>query len=214
MPRSAIGDEAFVRRVESRHAALAASGKRREDVVLRRCREFESVESAIADLCGKLGVAEADVIRSGRDGTDRGIVALALIRRSGLTQRDAAVRLGLASGSAVGYLVGKVKSCANRNSALRQQLECIPHEFLFLIFRVDPDSIISPDLRLATCDAPARDRPAWLAGRRRPRAANQETARRRSQVASRAIFGSVPYSPWVGGPSGQTVLAGSGVSPA
>ena len=119
----AIGDEAFVRRVESWYAALAASGKRREDVVLRRCREFESVESVIADLCGKLGVAEIAVLRSRRDGTDRGIVALALIRRCGLTQRDAAVRLGLTSGSAVGYLVRKVKSCAKRDSALRQQLE-------------------------------------------------------------------------------------------
>ncbi len=119
----AIGDESFVRHVESRYAALAASGKRREDVVLRQCRGFEPVESVIADACGKLGVDEADVLSSRRDGTKRGIVALALIRRCGLTQRDTAERLGLASGSAVGYLTRKVKSSAQCDPALQRQLE-------------------------------------------------------------------------------------------
>ena len=36
---------------------------------------------------------------------------------------DDADRVRLTSGSAIGYLVRKVKSCAKRDSALRQQLE-------------------------------------------------------------------------------------------
>ena len=119
----AIGDEAFVQRVESRYADLAASGRRREDVVLRQCRKLESVESVITDVCRKLGVDKADVLRPRRDGTNRGIVALALIRRCGLTQRDVAERLGLASGSAVGYLMRKVKSSAPSDPSLRRKLE-------------------------------------------------------------------------------------------
>ncbi len=119
----AIGDEEFVRRVESQYAVLIASGKRREDVVLRRCRKLEPVESVITDVCRKLGVDEANVFRSRRDGTERGIVALSLIRRCGLTQRDAAGRLGLTSGSAVSYLIRKVKASAKRDSSVRQQIE-------------------------------------------------------------------------------------------
>ncbi len=119
----AIGDEEFVRRVESQYAVLIASGKRREDVVLRRCRKLEPVESVITDVCRKLGVDEANVFRSRRDGTERGMVAFSLIRRCGLTQRDAAERLGLTSGSAVSYLVRKVKASAKHDSSVRQQIE-------------------------------------------------------------------------------------------
>ena len=41
---------------------------------------------------------------------DRDIVALALMRRCGLTERAAAAELGLGTGSAVSYLVRQVKA--------------------------------------------------------------------------------------------------------
>lgn len=86
----ALGDDAFIKQVESHYATLAVSAKRREDVVIRSFRELEGVEAVISDVCGKLGVDEASILRSQRNGTTRGILALSLVRRCGLTQRDVA----------------------------------------------------------------------------------------------------------------------------
>jgi predicted transcriptional regulator len=57
-----------------------------------------------------LGLQPSDIRLRRRDGRDRGIVALALMRRCGLTERAAAAELGLGTGSAVSYLVRQVKA--------------------------------------------------------------------------------------------------------
>jgi predicted transcriptional regulator len=57
-----------------------------------------------------LGLRPSDIRVRRREGRDRGIVALALIRRCGLTKRAAAAELGLSTGSAVSYLVRQVKA--------------------------------------------------------------------------------------------------------
>ena len=61
-----------------------------------------------AEACGALGLRPQDIRR--RDGRDRGIVALALMRRRRLPERAAADKLGLGTGSAVSYLVRQVKA--------------------------------------------------------------------------------------------------------
>lgn len=83
------------------------------------------VEAVISDVCRKFGVDEASILRSQRNRTTRGILALSLVRRCGLTQRDVVARLGLASGSAVSYLVRKIKADSKRDTTLRQQLESL-----------------------------------------------------------------------------------------
>ena len=83
---------------------------RREDASLRHVRVLEKPSCVLREVCGALGLRPADIRIRRRDGRYRGIVALALMRRCGLTERAAAAELGLGTGSAVSYLVRQVKA--------------------------------------------------------------------------------------------------------
>jgi len=83
---------------------------RREDASLRHVRALEKTSCVLAEVCSVLGLRPSDIRLRRRDGRDRGIVALALMRRCGLTERAAAAELDLSTGSAVSYLVRQVKT--------------------------------------------------------------------------------------------------------
>lgn len=106
----ALGPEEFRLRVQREHEAQVGRRAKREDVSLRHARTFEKPASVMSEVCDALGIRLADLRRRRRDGLHRGIAALALIRRCGLTQREAAAEIGLSSGSAVSYLARLVKA--------------------------------------------------------------------------------------------------------
>jgi hypothetical protein len=104
----ALGPPEFRERILRGHEERGH--ERREDASLRHVRVLEKPASVLREVCGALGLRPADIRIRRRDGRDRGIVALALIRRCGLTERAAAAELGLGTGSAVSYLVRQVKA--------------------------------------------------------------------------------------------------------
>lgn len=108
----ALGPEDFRQNVLRQHEALIGCRGKREDVSLRHVRVTESGDAVLAEVCAALGVPVAEVQRRRRDGTNRALAALALVRRCGMTEREAAARLGLASGAAVSYLIRKIKERA------------------------------------------------------------------------------------------------------
>ena len=76
---------------------------------------------------GKSGVARNTACRAHsrrcrRDGLHRGIVALALIRRCGITERAVTAELGLTRGSAVGYLTRLVKARCRADPATAERV--------------------------------------------------------------------------------------------
>lgn len=114
----AVGPAVFQRQMSLEHEKLARRKKSREDVSFRAVRHAENVEAVFLQVCEELGVQAADVRRKRRDGTARGVVALALLRRCLMTERAVALFLGLGSGSAVSYLVRTVKHRAERDDTL------------------------------------------------------------------------------------------------
>jgi len=101
------------------HTALRLSTKSGE---LQHTRVWEDADTVLNELGGILGVSVDEFRRKRRDGTLRGIAALALIRRCGLSQREAAGVLGVGSGSAVSYLTRDVKTREDKHTrdALRK----------------------------------------------------------------------------------------------
>jgi len=104
----ALGPPEFRERILREHEGRGRA--RREDSSLRHVRVLESTALVLQEACGVLGLRPSDIRVRRREGRDRGIVALALIRRCGLTERAAAAELGLSTGSAVSYLVRQVKA--------------------------------------------------------------------------------------------------------
>lgn len=119
----ALGPAAFCQRMQREHERLAGRRAKREDVSLRQVRDWELAEKVLHEVCAGLGVAIADVRRRRRDGTARGIVALALLRRCGLSERTIAEELGVGSGAAVSYLIRRAKARAATESAVQTVLK-------------------------------------------------------------------------------------------
>lgn len=108
----ALGPDDFRQSMLKEHERLTVGRARREDVSLRNTRTFEKPAAVLAEVCHALALTVADIRRRRRNGFPRGLMALALIRRCGLTERAAAAELGLSSGSAVSYLIRRVKARA------------------------------------------------------------------------------------------------------
>ncbi len=86
---------------------------------------MELVDAVLAKVCTKLGVPVAEVERRRRDSTKRTLAALALVRRCGMTEREAAARLGLNSGAAVSYLIRRLKERARTDPATARLVESV-----------------------------------------------------------------------------------------
>jgi hypothetical protein len=70
-------------------------------------------------------MTEYDINAQGTRGIMRAIAAVALVRRCGLTQLQAAATLGLQSGAAVSYLVRMAKERAKSDRQIRKRIENI-----------------------------------------------------------------------------------------
>lgn len=123
----ALGPEDFRLRMQGEHRAQSGRRAKREDVSLRHARAFEKPAPVADEVCRALGMEAADLCRRRRDGLYRGIAALALIRRCGLTERAAAAELGLTSGSAVSYLVRLVRARCRADTETAELVRSLTH---------------------------------------------------------------------------------------
>ncbi len=101
----ALGTPGFVEEVKRQYRGEAAEGIRREDVAFRHIRQVRSVEEVERTVAGLVGVvwSQRKLRKTGR--LVRGVWAWALQQYAGLTQREAAVRLGLGTGAAISKMV-------------------------------------------------------------------------------------------------------------
>ena len=110
------------------HEGLIGRCGKREDVSLRHVRPVESADAVPAEVCAECGVAPDELRRRRRDGTRRGLAALALMRRCGMTERAVAERLGMRSGSAVSYLIRRLKERARTDAAIARSVERVTQQ--------------------------------------------------------------------------------------
>ena len=121
----AVGTLEFRQQMAREHEQQIGRQGKREDVSLRHIHVGEPVNEVLEELSAKLGVAKEEFMRKRRDGTPRGVAALALIRRCGLSERAVAGHLGIGSGSAVSYLVRTVKRRALDDSTLAEKIAAV-----------------------------------------------------------------------------------------
>jgi hypothetical protein len=119
----ALGPEDFRREVMRQHEDLIGRRVKREDVSLRHVRLRESADAVLPEVCAASGVTVAEIQRRRRDASERALVSLALVRRCGMTEREAAARLGLGSGAAVSYLIRRIKERARTDAAAGRLVE-------------------------------------------------------------------------------------------
>ena len=103
----ALGPESFVRDIKSRYEEAAKVRVKKEDMVLRKVLSSASPE-AIFSAVGKLtGFKRERLLKSHSGYLERCLMALALQKYAGQTQRDIANMLGVTTGAAISSLIRK-----------------------------------------------------------------------------------------------------------
>ena len=108
----ALGDPEFVAGIRRRYAQACARC-RREDAVLRPARQYWSADWVWKKVLAVCQVEEHLLQARKRGGAERGLMAWALQKYAGLTQRQVAERLGLKSGAAVSLLLSRLEQRAS-----------------------------------------------------------------------------------------------------
>lgn len=101
----AIGTPEFIEEIKRRHGGEAAEGIKREDVSFRHIRQVGSVEEVERAVARIVGAAWMQRERRKTGRRVRGVWAWALQQHAGLTQREAAGRLGVGTGAAISKMV-------------------------------------------------------------------------------------------------------------
>jgi hypothetical protein len=114
-----LGSDEYRDQIENRLQEHSV-GRRREDLNLRAVRRWERPERVLAHVSEILGATTADLTRKRRDGTQRALAAYALVRRAGLTQRQAADCLGMQTGAAVSMLIRSLKRRMDGEADIRR----------------------------------------------------------------------------------------------
>lgn len=126
--RLAIGGEAFCNRIREMHYALIHGSARPEDAALRRVVPLLDSEMVITVVCQAFGADREAVFRRQRGTPLRPVVARCLCRYAGLSQRDAAVLLGLRTGVAVSHQLSRLDERLLQDKPLRQRVQQIEQE--------------------------------------------------------------------------------------
>ena len=120
-PRS-IGGETFRQWVDELYERLVGRRDHVEDVAFRRPGRKATSEEVLAAVAREFNVAPDDLRRRRRNAVLRPVAAHMLCKHAGLTQREAAAVLGIASGAAVSTQLRKLKERLPTDRGLREAM--------------------------------------------------------------------------------------------
>jgi len=120
-PRS-IGDDLFRARIERLHRELLSKCSRIEDVSFRSVVEPLTPQVVLSVAAEALGVEGGDFKCRRRNSSLRAVAAALLCRYAGLTQRAAAERLEMGTGSAVGRQLRGLPERLSKNRSLKRAM--------------------------------------------------------------------------------------------
>jgi len=124
--RWGIGGEEFCHWVRDRHYDMVyGSGKKVEDAAFRKAVRTLKPDDVATVVAEGLGRGREYVEGRHRDGRVRPAVALMLCKYAGLTQRQAAERLGMKTGVAVSHQISRLKIRLENDNELRAKLHRI-----------------------------------------------------------------------------------------
>jgi len=128
-----LGSERFRTEVEQRHGELLQRSQRREDASFRRPSAKISAEEVVK-IVGQVLRKSGEELRRRRKGSlERAVLAQALTRHAGLTQREVAAYLGVSTGAAVSLQLRRLGEGCAGDSKLRRQLQAIDANILLLL---------------------------------------------------------------------------------
>jgi hypothetical protein len=125
-----IGSENFRAEMEQRHQELLAGGGRREDASFRRPTGRVSREAVVSSVSHVLGKSGEELRRRQKGQMERCLLAQALTRHAGLTQREVAAELGLSTGAAVSLQLRSLREALVEDKTLRRHLQAIDSRLL------------------------------------------------------------------------------------
>lgn len=120
-----IGSERFQADVKQRHEELLQQSRRREDASFRRPSGLARAEVVIEVVSQALGMSGEELKRRRKGSLERAILAHALTKHAGLTQREVAVELGLTTGAAISLQLRRLHEALAEDKTLHRQLQGI-----------------------------------------------------------------------------------------
>ena len=124
-----LGGASFRDHLQGLYAAANRKAVKPEDVVLRTMGRNVPVPRVLAVVCGVLRVEEAALRVRSRGTWLRPVLAEALARHAGLTQRAIAALMGLRTGKAVSLQLARLPAALARNRTMARRVVAI-HEVL------------------------------------------------------------------------------------
>jgi len=121
-PRS-IGGEGFRAWIDELYQDMITRHRRPADAAFRRITEPLTAEAVLSILAEVLQVSVDEFHHRRRDSVLRGMAGRFLVRYAGVTQREAAERLGGVGGDAVGRQMRKVRELLDKDRSLRRLVE-------------------------------------------------------------------------------------------
>lgn len=121
-PRS-IGGDGFRAWVDELYQKLIERHRCPEDAAFRRITEPLSADKVLSILAEVFEVSVEDFNRRRRDSALRGVAGRFLVQYAGLTQREAAAKIGGSSGGAVSRQMRKVRMLLENDRSLRRLVE-------------------------------------------------------------------------------------------
>jgi putative transposase len=129
-----IGTDKFQQKIRSKYGELAGKRVKEEDVTLRR--KLKTVPAKIVfDVLSKYGLTNDTIAVRCRNSFDRAITAYMLIRQAGWTQRQAAEKLGLRSGSTVSHQIRRLKEKYHKDKRCHKRLDKIERSIVNRYFK-------------------------------------------------------------------------------
>jgi putative transposase len=122
LSRFSIGSDEKQEQIKTMYGEMVAGHNSKEDVSFRREGGAVSADAVIAVALELLGVPIEALAHRGRNSMTRPVVAYALCRYAGCTQRSAAAAMGVSSGVAISLQLKKLHSQLKTDKGLQKLL--------------------------------------------------------------------------------------------
>lgn len=133
--RLGIGGADFVNWVKERHTELVSRAHRVEDAALRRTGQRLQPDAVVEEVCKELGEDPRRTRERRRGSWLRPIAARMLVKYCGLTQREVAERLGVATGVSVCLHLARLREVTKSDRALLRRVTTIDAQLAALAHR-------------------------------------------------------------------------------